>query len=814
MAMHWTHYFLRAPVLVGFCCLMLGILLQSLFSFSDWLVGSWLGLALVMLLIALRTQKFLAAIACFCLVLTGAYSFSIQKTEQRVRPVCQGTPVPWRVQIQSPVKRNHADLNQGIQQVADVELLYEQCHGQWFAHQGLVRGFFAADPSIRRGDVVQAQMLVGVFEPSRNEMDPDIGFLVRKHGWVGKASVRSKHAIVMRHTGFLSFVDKARLAVANQLEHLLPASQAGIAKALVIGDNSGVSKTEREAWSRSGMAHLLAISGAHVGCLATLAFFFFRILLSFLPGAAEHFSIGRAAAVWTLPLVAAFCIWAGASPSAIRATIMTSAFLLGTLVLNRPGSATNSLGIAGCLLLLFDPMTLFDIGFMLSFSAVIAILWFSQANQQKHFGFGAKVRHLIIGTSLASVAATLGTAPFLAHFFGQVSLIAPLVNIVAVLWTGFVAMPIALMLSALAQMGSTMSSLAAHGLPFVLSPLEGLAQSTASFSFAAVSVPKLAWFELVAYFALLLFVLLWRKIFWAKHAAFASVILLVVSGLDRTFDRYFGDGSLTVIQPYVGQGGSTLVIFPKGSVLLFDAGGVERPSHFEPGRDIISKLLRHRNIRSIDVAVMSHAHPDHIGGMQYIAAHFPIKEVWWNGREAHNPVQQHVLEMVLQNNGTIRKASELPNQLDLEGVHIEVLHPRSSIGGENADVLQWDANDHSMVLRFGLGDRSILLPADIGKTAEAHLLPNLKPTDIFIAPHHGSNTSSSKPFLDALNPKLAIVSCGHNNRFSVPNQAVVERYQQSGIRMLRSDLDGQIEMRTQGEVWKVAAWRGTKLVIP
>ncbi|MEE8409894.1 MAG: DNA internalization-related competence protein ComEC/Rec2, partial [Myxococcota bacterium] len=527
-----------------------------------------------------------------------------------------------------------------------------------------------------------------------------------------------------------------------------------------------------------------------------------------LPGAGERFSIRRAAAAGTVPFVVGFCVWVGAPPSAVRATVMACAFLIG-LVIGRPNTAANALGAAGLSLLAIDPMSLYDAGFLLSFSAAAALALVPSLPPARHAAH--KVRRAVIVGAVASLVATLATAPVTAYHFGQVSLVAPITNLVAVPIGAGLAAPLSLLAITAGAVAPWIEPLFVWPLDLVLTALDSIAVAAAHIGVAALDVPRPTALEISAYVALLLAGAASVRHRPARYILAAAALILTGSILWRVSVRS-GDGTLVVRFPYVGQGDAAVITLPEGGVVVVDAGGALQPGDWDPGRGVVAPLLRRLGIGAIDLAVVTHPHPDHIGGFAYLAQHFPISELWWNGDAEHSQAQRELVARVKAGGGVTRIAASLPRRTTMEGVEIEVLHPRP---GDDAEGLPYfpelNANDNSIVLRVSYGERSILLAGDIEADSEARLAPILAQSDILKSPHHGSRTSSTRPLLDALQVRAVVISCGEDNRFGFPNPDVLANYREYGIEILRTDTDGMVELETSGSEWLVHAHRGRVL---
>jgi competence protein ComEC len=795
---------LRAPILLVFAAVIAGTGLAELLPRSVAVWGSVLALAGAGLAFALWRASGVAVAALATLVATGGLSAALQAPPPAARLACASDL--FRVRVARPAEKV-ANGPQGGQRT-EVDLVAQQCGGSWVEQRGRVPLRLWAGAPVVRGDLLQLRLEVRPFAAPRHPGDT-AGERARRRGWAGRGRALSHHTHVEHGDRLTSLLDRARAATAARLDRVLPRSHAAVARAVAVGDRGGITAEQRELWARAGAAHLLAISGLHVGLMASLAFILVRFLLGFVPGAAERFSVRRVAAWATVPLVVLFCAWVGAPTSAVRATAMAVAFLAG-LALGRPSTAANALGIAGTAILLADPASLHDVGFLLSFAAVAGLLVIPRLPPAR-----SRVRQLgrwLVGGAIASVAATVATAPVIAHTFGRISLVAPATNVVAVPLGGLLITPLAMVFALMAPVASGVERVLGAVLHGALAALDRVVSAAARVPFAALDVPQPRAMEITAYLALVVSAVLllrrWRHV-WVAALSISALLLaglVVARGVERA-----GDGRLTAIHPYVGQGESTVLLLPEGGVVVFDAGGARPPSTWDPGRTILAPELRRRGIGTISLAVISHPHPDHYVGFRYLAENFHIEELWTNGMGHDLPGMAEIIETVRARGGRISTVSELPLRQVREGVLFEVVHPRPA-GGTHYPRL--DLNDNSMVLRLSYGERSLLLPADVGTAAEAIVAGTLAPTDVLKSPHHGSITSSSETLLGAVRPALAIISVGESNRYRLPDEEVLARYAAHGIEVLRTDLDGMVEMSTAGSTWAVSAFRGRTLTIP
>jgi len=261
-----------------------------------------------------------------------------------------------------------------------------------------------------------------------------------------------------------------------------------------------------------------------------------------------------------------------------------------------------------------------------------------------------------------------------------------------------------------------------------------------------------------------------------------------------------------------GRGESTLIQLPHGATMLIDGGGFYASS-FDIGEKIVAPLLWGKKIRKIDYLVLSHPHPDHLNGLLSIAKNFEVKEFWTNG-EGVSTAPFKELEKIIEGKG-IKKIiihREHPDRT-INGVLFEFLHPPTPSLYDINSNYHTRINNHSLVIRFTYQSISMLFTGDISREAEREIVtttPDIKCT-ILKVPHHGSATSSSLSFLKKVQPQIAVFSLGFQNIFNLPSKEIIERYQDMGSHIFRTDQDGAITIDTDGSNVLIKTFFGREL---
>jgi competence protein ComEC len=268
-----------------------------------------------------------------------------------------------------------------------------------------------------------------------------------------------------------------------------------------------------------------------------------------------------------------------------------------------------------------------------------------------------------------------------------------------------------------------------------------------------------------------------------------------------------GDGSLHVTFMDVGQGDATLVRFPRGTTLLVDAGGLSSSSSFDIGDRVVGAVLRHRGVQRLDAAAITHGDADHAGGFASVVRDFRPREMW-EGIPVPRFAPLNNLRRAAAAAGSRWTSLQTHDRFTIDDVEVFVRHPGIA-DWERQDV----RNDDSIVLELGWRDVSIVLTGDIGRDTEQAIAPLFPPAGIRVlkVPHHGSLTSSAKTFVEALAPRVAVVSAGRNNTFGHPAPEVLKRYEQIGAQVFRTDQDGAVMLATDGYSLDVRTFTGRAL---
>jgi competence protein ComEC len=660
--------------------------------------------------------------------------------------------------------------------------------------------------------------------------------------WTATMTTGSEARILPGRCGsrFMAGVFALRVAALDRIEQLYGEDNyaTGMLEAVLIGETSKLEKIWTISFRRTGTFHALVISGVHVTVLAGVLLFLLRILMiPEIPALAM-----TAAAAWLYALVSGF------SPPVVRAAGGFSLYLAARFLFRR-GRVMNLLAAVALVYLLCDPGVMFDASFVLSFLCVAAIgslgaplleatslplsrgtreiasverdphmeprtaqfrvemrlaaeaiaLWIPIPKRWalEALNIGARVALFAFEMAAISTVIQIGLALPMAEYFHRVSftgltanlLIVPLLNGVVPL--GFIAI-------------FTGWRWVAHIAGWMLRASAAIADwhSRLEPAWRVADPPPWIALGLVASLILMAMVVGRRRWRWPALVSVLGFFTLLLWHPTRADVR---PGLLELTAIDVGQGDSLLVVFPDSKIMIVDGGGMlaygrVRKPNLDTGEDVVSPYLWSRGIRRVDVIAVTHAHEDHSGGIAALIENFRPREIWVGA----SPLQR-VLDAAARRKIPVM-ARHAGEGLDYGGARIEVISPPAGYVGRQP------GNNDSLGVRIAFGQRSFLLTGDMEKPMEARALADGLEihADVLKVGHHGSKTSTIQPFLDAVGPSIAMISAGYENSFGHPHRDVLTRLAGRHTAVLRTDLDGLVTVRTDGNrMWMdTMVWEG------
>jgi competence protein ComEC len=558
--------------------------------------------------------------------------------------------------------------------------------------------------------------------------------------------------------GFLDSVEKMRECVRDRFLAVLgPSPAQGILAALAVGDQRAISREEWQLFNRTGVTHLMSISGLHVTLVSGLAAWLVALFWRRVPRLVLRAPARKAAALAAIAAALGYTLLAGWGVPAQRTFWMVTVFA-AALWSGRIATPWRTLALALAAIVLLDPWAPLSPGLWLSFGAVLLIFYAAAGwnRTESHLMQWARVQWAI----------TIGLAPAALLLFNQVSLAGPIANAVAIPLVSVVITPLALVAALLPI--DALLHLAAWLVQWLLEFLEWCAALPAAL-WQQHSPPLWA---IACALAGAAWLLAPRGVPW-RSAGFA---LMAPAFLAAPVRPPAGEAWITAFD--VGQGLAVLAR-TANHALLFDTGpsfGADSDS----GARVLVPALRGEGVGSLDLLVLSHEDNDHLGGALTVLETFEVTTL------ASSLPPTHPLQALAASAHRCTRGE----RWEWDGVRFEFLHPGA------APARMSRRNDGSCVLRISAGGHALLLTGDIERGAELELLQSeTVRSDVLVVPHHGSRTSSSPEFVAAVAPRWAIVPVGYRSRFGHPHPQVLERYRAAGAEILRTDRDGAVEVR-------------------
>ena len=648
-----------------------------------------------------------------------------------------------------------------------------------------------SEVTARTGDFVSARGRVLKIRGYKNPGMLDMERLMRARGvtarlHAGKAGVE----VAPGDGGFRRSVDEVRAHYRAKMREAMPEADAAAVFAMVFGGYEGLRPELVEAFTATGLVHILSVSGSHITLLAGLVAWL-----------ASAFSIRRGvAAVLVVFSVFGYAALSGFVAPAVRAAIMGGLSFFA-LAAGRAYDGRRILVVTAFVMILVSPLLLFDVSFQLSFAATAGLLCLSP--RFRAWGLFAPLPRALRDGLALTLGAQLATIPICAWYFHAVSLSSLVANLIVVpilellMAAALFAGLLALALPFLARVVFAMDSLLL-GLSYELT------RALAALPMSRAYLPSMGWSTAAIYYAMLFYIAQTEEV---RHAVFLRLRalpwrwMLPVCGallLAVAVRAALRPDEMAVHFIDVGQGDAALVVTPRGRAIMIDAGGV-RDGVFDVGGRVDVPYLLHYGVTSLDVVFLTHAHEDHAAGLAGVLRRLPVGHVL-TAAEGQGAYRASLGLTAAEMAATPFVAVEEGTKLTLDGVTVEVLFaPDSSKGGRSG-------NEASNVYRVSYGNASFLFTGDLEKEQEARVLektPGALKSTVLKVGHHGSRTSTSAPFLSAVAPRWAVIDVGAGNRFGHPAKETLDALAEAGAETYRTDKDGAIVFRTDGNSMRV-----------
>lgn len=639
------------------------------------------------------------------------------------------------------------------------------------------------DPSIKLGQTLKLRGELLELEPAKNPggFDEKLYYNIQGIEYKAYPDIIEKGEV---KTDFFIIMENFKNKLGNIYDKVLPSKEASIIKAMILGDRNNLSEETKNLFSTAGIYHIIAISGLHICIFAGIIKFFAEKI---------HKRHGK---IITIIFLSLYCIFTGGSVSAVRATIMFSIYLFGKyMYLN--SDLLTSLGLSCIIILIYQPLYLFDIGFQYSFGAVFSIGIFSSPisrllNPQNNYSLSSTVNIL---SSVISV--NFITKYITMFYFYSLSFIDIIVNIIIIPFAGIVVF-FGFLTGLAGLISINAASFCSEIIYLIIKGYELICTMAVEIPFnqficGRPDIPAtFLYFALITALAYTLYGHIKKKIF--LHC---SLVLISAYMLLNLIPKDF---KITMLD--VGQGDS-FVVQDNNLCFVIDGGGSSMKEFGkDTGRSVLLPYLKYSGITYLDGIFISHMDFDHAKGVAEIIGYIDIGEIYISDTDLNNELYDYICEKAKKENIPVIKIKKGDVFSFDNGTSIKCLYPYK---GSNTE-----GNSSSLVLKIIYKDTSFLFTGDISENEEKYIISsnaNISANVLKLA-HHGSKTSNSKQFLEKVNPDFAIVSAGKNNSYSHPSEKVIQRLRAYKIPFINTAESGAATLFSDGKKIYVKTMKG------
>ena len=619
-------------------------------------------------------------------------------------------------------------------------------------------------PSIKYGDSLYIEGEFKQPEEARNYKGYNYKQYLKTKKIIGTVELE-KVKILKSSNG--SFIHNIQKYIRDTINGTLTDEEGNLLLAILLGDKDKLSEDIQESFKTSNLSHMLAVSGAHVS----------YIILG-LTYVLQNSIIGKKnGKIVCIIFLLAFMAITNFTPSVTRACIMAILTLLSSIIYRKSDVYTN-ISVAALITLIFNPYSLLDLGFQLSYGGTIGIIIFIKRIQEKKSN--SKVINYIKQMALVSIYANIIIIPIMMYHFNTVSFTFIISNIMAspilgiIVITGFLFIITSITVKPLTR-------LIAIFIKPILSILIKISQICSKLPFSNILVVTPYMFNVISYYAIILYCIKSKKNNKCKIIICLLIVLILIN-----FIIYIFPQKLRIFFIDVGQGDSTLIITPDKKTVLIDGGGSDS---FDVGEKVLLPYLLDRRILKIDYVLISHFDTDHCGGILTIMEKVKVKNIIISEQAEHSENYERFKKLMIHKRIRLIEVKKGDKIKIGRYSEFKILFPTSRLLSENP------LNNNSIVTQFNYNNFKMLFTGDIEKLAEQQILKAEKAeirADILKVAHHGSKTSSIPEFIKAVKPKIALIGVGKNNTFGHPNQQTIKNLENIKCRIYRTDLQGEI----------------------
>lgn len=590
-------------------------------------------------------------------------------------------------------------------------------------------------------------------------------------------------------TGKMSqVVHRIRKYIKDILEEKLEQEEASLAKGIIIGDKDNLSNEIKEDFENASLTHMIAISGTH--------FSYVILIMTYINNIIKRKRLGQ---LLTIIVIVLFMYITGNTASVVRSGIMAIMIIIASILQKRP-DVWNNIAISLLIQIINNPYIIFDIGLQLSYGGVIGILTFYKKiskillKNKKN-----KISTYILNTISITISANILIIPIILIHFNTISLSFIISNLIASPILGLVII-ITFILVVTSLILRSLINPFWKALNILLKIFIAITSICANLPLSKIYVPTPKFILIIIFYAI---ILLMSKLstnrrhkIVKRYLISSLIIIILLNFIVPILASKRNNLEINFID--VGQGESTLIRVNNKNILI-DGGGSLDSDNFDTGEKILFPYLLDRGIYAIDYVIVSHFDADHCQGLDYVMKNMKVKNAIISGLGQESNEYNTFIKLAKKQNTKIIYVKK-GDIIKIKDAIIEILYP------DNEKIVENPKNNNAIVCKVEWRKFSILFTGDIEEKAERKILKmyenNLEKlkSSILKVGHHGSKTSSTKEFIQAVNPKIALIGVGKNNKFGHPNSGVMERLEMIGCKIYRTDKSGEITIKMNKKV--------------
>lgn len=781
----------RFPLILIFTSYMIGIILDKYCAIT---LGYWWVILFVIFFIELslpeRFKSFLTVMLILLLLGGMNHSKKVEIPQNHLSNIIvDDKPDSIRAMVEQSERRSNGSLKVRLKKL-------QVKREKWLPYKGkLLLTVKDSDKNFMYGDLVEFRAKIYQPAEKRNPGEFDYKKYLLNHGIYAVAYLKQVDIpTIVGKAGFpvRRFANKVKVKIQELIDRSMTGEQNAILKALIVGVRGEISDETRQAFVDSGIIHVLAVSGLHVGYVTLV----FLVIFGF-------FRFPRKIKmILTIIVLCFYALMVDLRPSVTRAVIMASLVLISQGWEKRV-NIYNTLAAAALIQTIIDPLQIFDMGFQLSFIAVFSIVYIYKRIEKllpERFNPDL-IQNVILKRGiqlfLVSLSALLGTLPITVFYFYRVPLISLIANLFVIPLVGLIgALGFAQVILGFIWGGINL----AYGevQMILIGVLRWMIKIASQFPFAYLQVAGISTIGLFIWYALLFGVLNFDK----NRVRIATIVGVLLLMNIWVWGKVVEKHELQITFFNVGQGDAALVEFPSGKKMLVDTG--DRTFRRDYGKLVIAPYLKRNCISHVDIMALSHPHNDHIGGAPYLLRNFSFGEIWETDLKARSGTYHRIHFLADSLGIPIRKLYAGDYLAVDKFTKIYVVHPSPSFLATKPK----GYNDYSTTFKLTHDDIDVLFTGDVEDIAENYiaLWGDFLASEVLKVPHHGSRTSSTFPFIKYVQPEYALISVGQRNKFNHPSMVTITKYDSLKTKIHRTDLNGAFVIKSDGKRVKICSW--------